>query len=188
VGDMAEESVTAGDLIRRGFEARREERLEDARRDFADAADLARTTGQQGELAQALAGLGQIARDLSDNESALQYYGEALQIYHSEGDALKVAHTVRHVGDLHRHLGHSEAAESCYREALELYRSDARSAPLDVANALRGLAMLKQDAGERSECAALWRQAGELYALAGVEKGAAEGARRAASLNSSELI
>lgn len=188
MGYVAEEPISSAALLRRAFAARREGRLDEARRDFAAAADLSRAAGEISEEARALAGLGQIARDLGDIEAALQLYQAALALCRSVGEALRIAHVVRHVADILRHLGRSDAAARAYAEALELYRNDAGTPPLDLANTLRGLAILQQDTGERAEAAALWNEAAGLYAAAGVAQGQAECQRRAALLTSTELI
>jgi hypothetical protein len=58
-------------------------------------------------------------------------------------------------------------------EALALYRSHADTPPLDLANAIRPLALLKYDAGEAEEARRLFEEARDLYALANVQEGVA---------------
>jgi tetratricopeptide (TPR) repeat protein len=179
-------SALSDNLIRQASQARRERRLTDAKRDLVKAVDLCRTAGTPIELAMALTGLGQIERDLQDSDAARGRYEEAVSIYRAEGDALKLAHTIRHVGDIHRHEGHRELAERCYREALNLYRSNQRTPPLDLANAIRGLAILQGDAGEVQEARLLWEEARQLYSAVKVEPGVAESSRRLALLERRE--
>jgi tetratricopeptide (TPR) repeat protein len=169
-------------LRRRAVEARRENRPEDANRDLIEAVALCRQAGDEIDLAKALTALGQIERDLRNNDAALKNYEEAAAIYRARGDALKLAHTIRHVGDIHRNMGHADLAEPCYREALDLYRRDERTAPLDLANAIRGFAILKHDAGETEKAKMLWEEARELYAAVNVKEGVAESSRRLALL------
>ena len=130
-----------------------------------------------------LARLGQIERDLNSNEAALQHYEEAAAIYRAQGDALKLAHTIRHVGDIHRHEQRVELAERCYQEALDLYRSHEPAPPLELANAIRGLAILKGDAGEAAHARLLWEEARALYTVVHVKEGVAESSRRIALLD-----
>jgi tetratricopeptide (TPR) repeat protein len=165
-------------LIRDGKYARLDERPDDARRDFAAAVDLCRRSGARRELIQALKGLGQIERDQGRGAAALALYEEAVVICRAEGDHPQLAHTVRHVGDIHREAGRAGLAEPCYLEALEIYRSNARTEPLDLANAIRPLAILKDDAGEVEEAIRLWVEARDLYAAAEVEAGINESSRR----------
>jgi tetratricopeptide (TPR) repeat protein len=175
-------SEVSDDLVRRASQARREHRFTDAKRDLVEAVEVCRKAGSRVELARALTSLGQIERDLQNNAAAREQYEEAVAIYREEGDALKLAHTVRHLGDIHRHEGHGELAEPCYREALNLYRGDEQTPPLDLANAIRGFAILKGDSGEVKEATLLWQEAKELYAAVKVEAGVAESSRRLALL------
>ena len=175
---MDELIESATKLMRDGKRARLEERPDDARRDFAVAVDLCRQSGARRELIQALKGLGQVERDQGRGAAALGLYEEAVVICRAEGDRLMLAHTVRHVGDIHREAGRAELAEPCYREALEIYRRNARTEALDLANAIRPLALLKDDAGEVEEAIRLWAEARDLYAAAEVEAGVSESSRR----------
>jgi hypothetical protein len=85
-------------------------------------------------------------------------------------DPLALAHTIRHVADIHRVQGNPQLAEPCYDEALGLYRANAATPPLDLANAIRGLALLKNDK-------ALWAEARDLYASLDVQAGVDECSR-----------
>jgi hypothetical protein len=57
---------------------------------------------------------------------------------------------------------------------IALYRSSERTAPLDLANAIRPLAILKEGAGDIEEARRLWEEARDLYAAADVGEGADE--------------
>jgi len=174
---------TAWRHLQRARTARRERRLEDARRDAAEAVRLCREAGGRRELIEALKGLGQIERDLGHCETALPLYEEAAALCREESDSLLLAHTVRHVGDIHRELGRSDLAEPCYREALALYRAHAAAPTLDLANAVRPMAILEDEAGRVEEARRLWAEARDLYAAADVREGVAETSRRLARLN-----
>ena len=172
------ETELVRELVEQANRARRENRLDDARRDLAEAVALLRQAGEPRELAPALKGLGQIERDLGHGDAALLLYEEAAVIYRGTADPLALAHTVRHVGDIHRGAGRPDLAAPCYHEALALYRSNDRTDPLDLANALRPMAILEEAAGNTEAAAALWREARDLYARANVAEGAAECAAR----------
>ena len=179
-------SDMSGNLVSRAAQARREHRLADAKRDLAAAVDLCRKGETPIELARALTGLGQIERDLQEIAAAREHYEEAVAIHRTEGDALRLAHTIRHLGDIHRHEGHRELAEPCYREALSIYRKHEETPPLDLANAIRGFAILQDDGGEVKEARALWEEARDLYAAVNVEAGVVESKRRLAVLEQLE--
>jgi len=166
-------SNTPNALIKLGYEARREHRLEDARRLFAEAVELSRSAADQAVLARSLTGLGQIERDLNNKVQALEHYREAANIYRSLPDPLVFAHTIRHVGDILRNQGSFEQARPCYEEALTIYRGHT-TPTLDLANAIRGFALLLGDAGETEQSISLWREARTLYNAVNVQAGVEE--------------
>lgn len=172
-------------LLEQALGARREDRPEDARRALLEAEKICRTSGTRAELARTLKALGQIERDMGQTEAALSLYQEAVVIYRSEPDALALAHTIRHVADIQRNLGRNLLAEPNYREALAIYRSHPEADALDLANAIRGLAILTFDSGRNNEEArALWQEARDLYASVNVQAGVNESSRRLALLAS----
>ncbi len=171
-------SEKSDQLIRQALQARRENRLDDAKSDLVEAVALCREGDERGGLARALADLGQIERDLCHNDAALRHYEEAVAFYRAEGNPLKLAHTIRHVADIQRHEGAHRQAEGCYCEALRIYREHRETPPLDLANALRGWALLKEAVGEIREARAQWQEAGEIYAELHVEAGVVESKRR----------
>lgn len=169
-------------LITQGYEARREHRSADAKRIFTEAIDLCRKADDPRGLARALSGLAQIERDLRDFERARPLYEEAVSIYRSSNDRPNLAHTVRHLGDILRHQGRLELAEPCYLEALQIYRNEVEAAPLELANTIRGFALLKGENGETKEALSLWEEAKKLYATVNVQAGVAESDRQIALL------
>jgi tetratricopeptide (TPR) repeat protein len=125
-------------------------------------------------LAQGLAGLAQISRDSDDGTGARRHYEEAVAIYRVLHDDLKLAHTIRHLADILRHQGDNVLAESCYAEALHIYRQSESTVPLDLANTIRGYALLKGNCGETEVAIGLWREAKSLYASLKVQDGVDE--------------
>ena len=169
-------------LFARALQARREHRFADARTSLMEAEALSRQAGDELGMARSFVLLGQIERDQNDLDAALKNYQEAVAIYRRKDDVQRLAHSIRHVADIHRHLGNSQFAESCYREALDLYRADAGTGQLDLANAIRGYAILKAQIGDGEQARLLWEEAGKLYAAVGVQEGAAESSRQLALL------
>ncbi|MGA9640120.1 MAG: tetratricopeptide repeat protein [Terriglobales bacterium] len=170
------------ELITDALQARREGRHQDAKRDLTGAVDLCRKGGAQVDVARALTALGQIERDLHNLDAALLHYQEAAAIYRGQANHSKLAHTIRHVADIHRSADRPALAEPCYDEALSLYRRDPQTTPLELANAIRGLALLKSAAGDAPRATALWTEARDLYGEADVNEGVAESERRLALL------
>lgn len=173
---------TPDELIRLGYQARRTCRLEDARRIFAHSVGVCRETADPLSLGASLIGLGQTERDLKNSAAALQHYREAVDILRSGADRLRSAHTIRHLADILREEGSLELARPLYEEALEIYREQKDTQPLDMANAIRGFALLRGLAGESDEATLLWQEARKLYALLDVRAGVQESVTQIARL------
>jgi ankyrin repeat protein len=142
------------------------EQPEEARALFAEAVKKSRESGARRELVDALKGVAQIDRDLGRRAEALPFYEEAVALCRDLGDPFLLAHTLRHLGDLHHDDARDDLAEPLYDEALALYRtSDAP--PLDLANAIRSLAVIKNTK-------ALWEEAFHLYTATNVPPGVVE--------------
>jgi tetratricopeptide (TPR) repeat protein len=157
--------AAALNLLHRAHRARLESRLDEARTDLVKAVEICRQAGIKSDLAFALKRLGQIERDRQDRDAALRLYEEAAAIYRERGDALNLAHTIRHIGDIHQDAGRGRLAAPCYEEAVDLYRRLRRQARRgDVANALRSMALHKEQAGELEGARLLWIEARDLYA------------------------
>jgi tetratricopeptide (TPR) repeat protein len=176
-------SDVADKLTQQAVQARKEKRLADAKRDWAEAVELCRLEGMKRDLVSALKGLGQIERDMGHGDAALPLYEEAVALCREAGEPLALAHTIRHLGDIHLEAGRLESAEPCYHEALTLYRRNERTAALDLANAIRPLAMLKEQKGEVKQARSLWAEAKELYAAVDVDAGVAESSRHIPNLS-----
>jgi len=139
---------------------------------------MSETGGNPEERVRALKARGQIERNLGHRDEALRLYEEALALCRAGDDPLALAHTVRHVGDIHREGGRADLALTCYDEALAIYRANERTRPLDLANAIRPLAILKEQAGDPEGAKRLWEEARDLYASANVSQGVAESTKR----------
>ena len=167
-------SEAAHTLIQRGHAERREDRLEDALQSFAEAVAAARRDGNDADLVLALKGLGQIERDLGRGERAIPLYEEAVELCLANDDLPALAHSLRHLGDIHQDGGGWSAAEPYYQQALTLYRAFEGTSALDLANAVRPYALLRERLGDSEEALALWREARALYVAAGIAEGIEE--------------
>jgi tetratricopeptide (TPR) repeat protein len=167
-------SVEAAAALSEGHTSRRENRLEDARAACIRAVNLARNSDDTAMLAETLKFLGQIERDLGEIDLSLQHYQEAAALVRTLNHPLNVAHTIRHIADILRESGQPEHAAPYYDEALILYRRHPKAPPLDLANALRGLALNKSDLGDKQAAIQIWHEAGALYKQVGVPAGVAE--------------
>jgi tetratricopeptide (TPR) repeat protein len=163
-------------MLRRGFLARRADSPADARREFSQAISLSRQLGSKRLLISALNGLAQIARDSGQTVEAVPLYEEAVSHSRGIGNGVLLAHTIRHLGDAHQDLDHLVQAEACYREALSLYRGSNATRRLDLANAVRPYALLKERTGYDSEARELWTEAHRLYSSVNARAGIDESA------------
>jgi hypothetical protein len=69
-------------------------------------------------------------------------------------------------------------AEPCYHEALGLYRNHESGSSLDLANAIRSLAVLRWE-----QTKALWEEVRDLYTNLSIEAGVTESAARVEALS-----
>jgi tetratricopeptide (TPR) repeat protein len=97
-------------------------------------------------------------------------------------DPLRLAHAVRHLGDAYYYAKQPAQAEPCYLEALSIYRRHQNRRSLDLANAIRSFAVLKDEIGAADEAKCLWQEAHDLYLAVNVAAGIAESAARLALL------
>ena len=149
---------------------------------LVDAVAICRDVGAQRELVHALRKLGHVEQEMGREDATRALYEEAVTVSRSQGDPLLLAHSVRHAGDIHRRIGRTEAAEECYDEALVLYRNHDQPPKLDFANAIRPMAILKEDAGKVEEAKELWQEARDLYAEVDVQEGVDECSHHLAQL------
>ncbi|HEY3930447.1 MAG TPA: tetratricopeptide repeat protein [Candidatus Koribacter sp.] len=164
-------------LLKDAALARRAGQGDDAKRLWSEAVALARAAGERKALIRGLLGLAQAERDAGKFAEAITPSEEAVELCRAEGDALLLAHSVRHLGDVYRHTGEIKKAEASYAEAVGIYRRERGTSALELANALRPMALLKEKLGEREVARKLWEEAREFYRAAGVQAGVEEAER-----------
>jgi tetratricopeptide (TPR) repeat protein len=130
------------------------------------------------DRAQELIEEGRAARDSGKLDVALERYRAGAEMLRCVVQPQRLAHTVRHVADIEREMGSFDAAEADYFEALAIYRDDPRTGKLDLANTLRGYALLREDRGDLKAAGEMWSEARELYASVEVQAGVDEADRR----------
>ena len=97
-------------------------------------------------------------------------------------DPLRLAHAIRHLGDAYYYARRASLADACYVEALSIYRGREDRGSLDLANAIRSFAVLKDEVGAEDEAQRLWQEAHDLYVSLDASAGIAESAARLALL------
>lgn len=165
---------TIEQLAQQAAHARREGRLSDARHSAEEVVALCRKDGTKPKLVRALMLLGQIERDDKRSTRALKHYEEAVAISREADEPLRFAHAVRHLADLYCEEGRLDLSEGFYKESLAVYRAERKASPGDLANAIRGFAVMKDSAGAAEDARPLWEEARSLYAALGVDEGVEE--------------
>ncbi|OJJ16125.1 hypothetical protein BKI52_35755 [marine bacterium AO1-C] len=125
-------------------------------------------------LGKIYAFFGQIERDQQALNKALLMYNKALGEFRKISDNVKVTHTVRHIADLHQALGQHHIAEENYQMVLTSYRKSEETAGLDLANALRGFALLQEGLGNNTAAKNAWTEARAIYLSADIQAGVEE--------------
>lgn len=160
--------------LREAVAARRAGRTEDGWRHLLAAEAICRSTGRRRDLVTTLAGMAQLHRDGADYASALPLYEEAATHAQQLRAPTLLARTLRHLGEVHMELLHLERAQQHLRDALDLYRVEPDVPPLELANAVRPLAICLERQGTVGEARRLWTEARDRYAALGIEDGVAE--------------
>jgi len=173
---------TAKTLLEQGRNAKRAHRLEDAKSSFQQALGESAQSDDSALRAKVFEELAYVERSLRDLDAAREHYLQSSEIYRSLDNPLKTAHTMRHAADILREQKKTGQAASLYFEALEIYRSQKETLPLDLGNAIRGFALLKEDIGDRVQALSLWGEARDIYQLVGIDAGISESAARIRSL------
>jgi tetratricopeptide (TPR) repeat protein len=158
----------------RGYQARREGRAADSRAIFIKAVRSAAEEGDRPSLAEALCGLGQAERDIGNLPAARHHYQSAAVLYREIGPAARLAYVLRHEADILREENLPAEAEPLYLEAEGIYRQQGEKATLDLANTLRGLALVYESLSKADASRSLFDQARVLYAKCDVKAGVAE--------------
>ena len=162
------------ELFAKGYQARREGRFPESRALFLDGVRKAAEHFNRAALAEAFCGLAQAERDIGNLQAAHHHYANAVLLYRQIGPPDRLAYAARHEADLAREFNQPAEAEPLYREAETIYRGLGDNAVLDLANTLRGLAMVKEQTGPAQAARPLWLEARDLYARCDVKAGVAE--------------
>jgi tetratricopeptide (TPR) repeat protein len=165
---------TFQELFARGYQARRENRIADSRAIFIKGVRSAAEEGDRPSLAEALCGLGQAERDIGNLAAARLHYAGAATLYREIGPPERLAYAIRHEADILREEYQPAEAEPLYLEAATIYRKQGEKAALDLANTLRGLALLTESSAKPDNAKPLWQEARQLYAKCSVKAGVAE--------------
>lgn len=124
--------------------------------------------------AQALHLLAHVEVDLGNDGAAADHWRRSIGLLRDDGDTLGLAHKLRHLGDLQRARGELTEADHLLGESLGLYRSRDDAGPVDLANAIRRVGLLRADQRRSDAARSLFAEARSLYGAAGLAAGVAE--------------
>ena len=165
---------TLKELLARGYGARAENDPAESRAAFFEAVRIASLEADRPALAEALCGLAQAERDIGALGPASHQYANATVLYRAMGPPVRLAYALRHEADVLREMCRPAEAEPLYLEAEIIYRQLGASNTLDLANTLRGLALVNESTGKIDQSKKLWTEARKLYGDCNVEAGVAE--------------
>jgi tetratricopeptide (TPR) repeat protein len=169
-------------LLDQGRVAKKQHRLKYAQSLFRKALDESRSSDNRQLRATLYAELAYVERTLRELDHSITHYLQAAEIWHELEQPLRRAHSVRHAADILREQGKQQESGRLYVEALETYRANRDSPRLDLANAIRGFALLKTQMGCTREALTLWEEARNLYQTGNIQAGVDECTAQIASL------
>ena len=114
---------------------------------------------------------------------ALALCKKSLSYYKKTGNKNKIAHSTRHVADLERHLRREIDSERSYRTAIAIYRDNTNTYKGDLANALRGFAILLEKLKKFKEARETWKETKQLYQACNLLEGVSEAIKKLDSLS-----
>jgi tetratricopeptide (TPR) repeat protein len=158
----------------RGYKARKEGRSADARAIFFKAVRSTAEEADRPSMAEALCGLAQAERDIGNLEASGHHYANAVILYRQIGPPERLAYALRHEADVLREECRPAEAEPLFVEAETIYRQMGEVAKLDLANTLRGLALVNEALTKPDVSRARWLEARALYAQQNIDAGVAE--------------
>lgn len=120
----------------------------------------------------------QFEADHDQFEKAVEFSKGSVAFYKKAGNTGRIAHATRHLADLQYKLGRWDSAEQNYKEALSIYRANSKSFKGDLANALRGFALLLEKKKAYNAAMKSWREAGEIYSEFGAQEGVEEARKK----------
>lgn len=119
---------------------------------YAESLALYEVAGDEAGMAEALKGLGDVARRRGDFIQAREYFSRCLTLCENTGDRTTIAQALARLGLVARILGDYPLAESYYKRSLELYES--LNELVRIASLLSGMGLIASDQGRMDEAKA----------------------------------
>lgn len=115
------------------------------------------------EKKQTLSLLANIYFDLGRTNKSLESFKGALSLAESDSEEEQIANFTWHIAEVECEIGDLKSSRSHYEKALAYYRKNVNKYSLSYANAVRGLAMLKEKMVDYGDAKKLWNEAMNIY-------------------------
>ncbi len=153
-------------FLDQGEDRRRAGEPDAARRCFAEAISAFHADCDLAGEAQALARQAQLARDAGDLDWAQHDQQAAIALLRQAGDGHALAFALRNAGDIFLEQGDQDHAAAALAESFVLYEASPDADGLEIADAVRSVALLAEALEEPEQALMMWQDARERYAEA----------------------
>ncbi len=163
-------------LLERAWELRHEGETDAAAQALDKVEEQADRQDDHATTVRTMIRQGHLAQDEGNLTQAIDLAHQALALYDDESldDKELLVYAQRHLADFQRRAGLRDEALESYEAALATYRELGDSYSLDFANALRGIALALEEAGEQERANDAWNAAGNIYTRLEIADGIAE--------------
>ncbi|MFL9841027.1 hypothetical protein ABS767_08650 [Sphingomonas sp. ST-64] len=153
-------------FLDQGEDRRRAGQPDAARHCFAEAISVFHLDCDLAGEARALTRQARLARDAGNLEWAQHDQQAAIALLRKAGDGHALARALRRAGDIFLAQGDQERAAAALAEAFVLYEASPDAGTLEIADAVRSVALLAEALGEPEQALMMWQDARERYAQA----------------------
>ncbi|TQV70922.1 tetratricopeptide repeat protein [Aliikangiella marina] len=115
--------------------------------------------------------LAQFEADQNEFKNALNYYQQSQAFYEKTELQDKVAHSIRHVADTFYSLNEIEKARAQYESAIKMYNTQADTNDVDIANTLKGYALVLEKQNENEAAKKKWSTILSIYEKYNIQSG-----------------
>lgn len=116
----------------------------------------------------------QHAYDQNNIFVALEFNQKSIDYYTKAKNLDKMAHSIRHRADLLAAQNELNEAYISYSKSIELYRSNSDTKDGDLANALRGYALILEEMGTVDNALSIWVEIRQIYTTHNLTEGMEE--------------
>ena len=135
------------------------------------------------DIAQLWIEQGRTFRNTDMPHMASERYTAAANLLRDSNEPQRLAHTIRHIADIQWKANLFEESRANYAGALAIYRGNPETGRLDLANTLRGYALLSESIRDIASAREMWTEARHLYSAVDVQAGVDEANRRLAAFH-----